>query len=46
VIAKVGYDATMKAGDRKEGFDKALPPPESYERMRRLLSRVKPEMIV
>jgi len=45
VVAKVGYDATMKAGDRKEGFDKALPSPESYERMRQLLARVKPEMI-
>ncbi|TAX57658.1 UbiD family decarboxylase [Rhizobium leguminosarum] len=46
VIAKVGYDATMKAGDRREGFDKALPPPDSYERMRQLLSRVKPEILV
>jgi 4-hydroxy-3-polyprenylbenzoate decarboxylase len=46
VITKVGYDATMKAGDRREGFDKALPPPDSYERMRQLLLRVKPEMLI
>jgi hypothetical protein len=46
VIAKVGYDATMKPGDRREGFDKALPPPDSYERMRKLLLRVKPEMLI
>ena len=40
VIAKVGYDATCRAGDRKEGFDKALPPPASYERMRSLMARI------
>ena len=45
-LTKVGYDATMKAGDRREGFDKALPPPDSYERMRQLLLRVKPEMLI
>ncbi|MGO7830701.1 UbiD family decarboxylase, partial [Rhizobium johnstonii] len=44
VITKVGYDATMKAGDRREVFEKALPPPDSYERMRQLLLRTKPEM--
>jgi 4-hydroxy-3-polyprenylbenzoate decarboxylase len=41
VVAKVGYDATHKPGDRKEGFDKALPPPASYDRMRDLLARIK-----
>ena len=29
MVTKVGYDATCKAGDRKEGYDKALPPPEA-----------------
>lgn len=40
MVAKVGYDATCRPGDRKEGFDKALPPPESYTRMRALLARI------
>lgn len=39
MVAKVGYDATCHAGDRKEGFDKALPPPASYDRMRAVLAR-------
>jgi 4-hydroxy-3-polyprenylbenzoate decarboxylase len=45
VVTKVGYDATCRSADRKEGYDKALPPPESYERMRALLSRASPEML-
>lgn len=45
VVTKVGYDATRKAGDRKEGYDKALPPPEAYERMRALLARIRPEIL-
>ena len=44
MVTKVGYDATCKAGDRKEGYDKALPPAESYERMRALLAELKPEV--
>jgi 4-hydroxy-3-polyprenylbenzoate decarboxylase len=43
VIAKVGYDATCRAGDRKEGFAKAEPPAEAYERMRAVLKRIRPE---
>lgn len=43
MVAKVGYDATCNPGDRKEGFDKALPPPAAYERMARLLARLEAE---
>ena len=39
VVAKVGYDATCRRGDRKEGFDQALPPEESYRRMRDVMAR-------
>ncbi len=39
MVAKVGYDATIRQSDRKEGFDKALPPEASYERMRAVLAR-------
>jgi 2,5-furandicarboxylate decarboxylase 1 len=39
MVAKVGYDATIRQADRKEGFDKALPPEASYERMRAVLAR-------
>jgi 4-hydroxy-3-polyprenylbenzoate decarboxylase len=42
VIAKVGYDATCRAGDRKEGFAKAEPPADAYERMRAVLARIRP----
>ncbi|MEJ1158298.1 UbiD family decarboxylase [Prosthecomicrobium sp. N25] len=45
MVAKVGYDATCKAGDRKEGFDRALPPPDASRRMRDLLGRLKPEFL-
>jgi 2,5-furandicarboxylate decarboxylase 1 len=45
MVAKVGYDATCKAGDRKEGYDRALPPPESSARMRDLLARIRPEFL-
>ena len=41
MVAKIGYDATIRQGDRKEGFDKALPPEASYERMRDVLARAK-----
>lgn len=43
MVAKVGYDATCRHGDRKEGFDKALPPEASYQRMRDLIARIQPE---
>jgi 2,5-furandicarboxylate decarboxylase 1 len=43
MVAKVGYDATCHAGDRKEGFDKALPPQASYDRMRSVLARSQAE---
>jgi len=43
MVAKVGYDATIRLSDRKEGFDKALPPEASYERMRAVLARAKAE---
>ena len=38
LVTKIGYDATCKQGDRKEGYDKALPPAESYERMRAVIA--------
>lgn len=41
MVAKIGYDATIRVGDRKEGFDKALPPEASYERMRGVVARAK-----
>lgn len=41
MVAKIGYDATIRQADRKEGFDKALPPEASYERMRGVLARAK-----
>lgn len=43
MVAKVGYDATCRPGDRKEGFDKALPPEASYERMRAVIARLQSE---
>lgn len=39
MVAKIGYDATIRPGDRKEGFDKALPPEAAYDRMRAVLAR-------
>lgn len=39
LVSKIGYDATCKPADRKEGYDKALPPAESYERMRAVIAR-------
>nr|WP_320409111.1 UbiD family decarboxylase [Devosia sp. Root685] len=41
MVAKIGYDATIRPADRKEGFDKALPPEKSYERMRGVLARAR-----
>lgn len=41
MVAKIGYDATIRQGDRKEGFDKALPPEAAYDRMRAVLARAK-----
>lgn len=41
LVAKVGYDATCKPGDRKEGYGKAMPPADAYERMQALLQKVK-----
>lgn len=38
VVAKLGYDATCRPGDRKEGFDKALPPADTLARMRARLA--------
>lgn len=38
LVTKIGYDATCKSGDRKEGYDKALPPADSYERMRAVIA--------
>lgn len=45
LVSKIGFDATRKQGDRKEGFDKAQPPRTSQDRMRDLLNRIAPEMI-
>ncbi|MDS7594275.1 UbiD family decarboxylase [Agrobacterium tumefaciens] len=42
VVTKIGYDATRKPGDRKEGYDKAQPPAASYDRMRELLAEIVP----
>ncbi|SFZ80629.1 4-hydroxy-3-polyprenylbenzoate decarboxylase [Devosia enhydra] len=44
MVTKTGYDATCKPGDRKEGFEPALPPPEAMERMRALLTKHHPEL--
>jgi 2,5-furandicarboxylate decarboxylase 1 len=44
MVAKVGYDATCRPSDRKEGYDKAAPPAASYERMRALLADAMPEV--
>lgn len=43
MVTKVGYDATCRPGDRKEGYGKALPPVDAYERMRAVLADIKPE---
>jgi 2,5-furandicarboxylate decarboxylase 1 len=44
MVTKTGYDATCKPGDRKEGFDAALPPPEAMARMRAYLAEHHPEL--
>lgn len=41
MVAKIGYDATIRQADRKEGFEKALPPEAAYERMRDVVARAK-----
>nr|WP_249740387.1 UbiD family decarboxylase [Agrobacterium rubi] len=46
MVAKIGYDATCKAGDRKAGFEKARPPEASYERMRQVIAAIHSEGIV
>ncbi len=45
VVAKIGYDATTKANDRSQGFERALPPAESYARMRNLLAEIRPDLL-
>jgi 4-hydroxy-3-polyprenylbenzoate decarboxylase len=45
VVTKVGYDATCKIGDRKEGFDKAQPPAETLARMRSRLAATHPQFL-
>ncbi len=45
VVAKIGYDATMKAGDRRQGYDKALPPKDAYARMKDLLAEIRPDLL-
>lgn len=45
MVAKVGYDATCKAGDRKEGFERATPPADATLRMRDVLARLRPEFL-
>ena len=45
VVTKVGYDATCKPGDRKEGFDKAQPPAETVARMRSRLAATHPQFL-
>ncbi len=45
VVAKIGYDATMKAGDRRQGYDRALPPLEAYQRMQDLLAEIRPDLL-
>jgi 4-hydroxy-3-polyprenylbenzoate decarboxylase len=37
-VTKVGFDATAKAGDRAEGNERALPPPEASDAARRWLA--------
>ena len=43
LVTKVGYDATCKAGDRGQGYDRALPPEDVTERMRALLHSIRPD---
>ncbi|MDQ1196160.1 2,5-furandicarboxylate decarboxylase 1 [Rhizobium sp. SORGH_AS 787] len=38
MVTKIGYDATCKPGDRKEGYDKAVPPQSAYDRMRLVIA--------
>lgn len=45
VVTKIGYDATIRPEDRKEGFDKAVPPDEAYARMRAVLGRLRPDFV-
>lgn len=45
VVTKIGYDATCKPGDRKEGFEQALPPAEVVARMRSRLSTTHPHLL-
>lgn len=44
VVTKTGYDATCKSGDRKQGFDKAVPPPAAMTRMRAFLQENHPDL--
>jgi len=46
VVTKVGYDATCKPGDRKEGFDKAQPPADTLARMRTRLAATHPRFLI
>lgn len=45
MVAKIGYDATCRAGDRSQGYDKALPPEDAYDRMRALLGQLRPDLL-
>ena len=45
IVAKIGYDATCRPQDRGQGYDKALPPEEAYERMRTVLKEVRPDLV-
>ena len=44
LVTKTGYDATAKPGDRAEGIDRALPPPDVVSAVRnRLIATIPPE---
>ena len=43
MITKMGYDATRRPEDRKQGFDKALPPDAAMARMHAFLSKNYPD---
>ncbi|MGV3490062.1 MAG: UbiD family decarboxylase [Devosia sp.] len=45
MTTKVGYDATRKEGDRKEGFEPAVPPADAMARMRSMLEHHHPEFL-
>ncbi|WP_176086860.1 UbiD family decarboxylase [Martelella sp. HB161492] len=44
MVAKIGYDATIRPDDRSQGFEPARPPLHCLQRMGALLSRACPDL--